>query len=303
MNKSFKSGVAALAGRPNVGKSSLVNRLLDFRLSVVTPKPQTTRDAILGLYNDEDCQIVFVDTPGVHEPEHRLGERLVDRALEALDEADVILYVVTIDDRPFWSENRTIIGRLKETKTPVILCVNKVDLPGSREKILPVISLFQKELDIRDAIPMSARDGTHRELLLQTVKSYLPEGVPLYPDDQVTDRPERFLAAEIIRGKAMEMTEEEVPHSLAVEIDEYKSPDEYPDRTDLLIRATVYVERPGQRAILLGAGGRMIRAVGSAARKELERLTGHKVFLDLWVKVSQDWRDSERELRRLGYGE
>ncbi len=299
----FRSGVVAVIGRPNVGKSSLMNSLLEYKLSIVTAKPQTTRDNILGVWNGHNCQILFVDTPGIHKPVHRLGLRLVERALSMLDEADLILYVVTINDLPTEPENDRIICLLKETKTPVLLAVNKVDLPGSKSKILAVISAFQKVLPLVEVLPVSAKEGINREKLLELVGSRLPDAPPMYPQEIITDRTERFIAQEIIREKLMEFTEQEVPHSVAVEVEEYKSPDEYPQRKDLFIRATIYVEREGQKAIVLGKRGEKIKALGAAARQTLEELTGFKVFLDLWVKINKGWRDSERELKKLGYGE
>lgn len=302
MSPEFRSGVVAVIGRPNAGKSSLMNRILRYRLSIVTPKPQTTRDNILGLYNEEGCQILFVDTPGIHKPVDKLGERLVDRAVSELDEADVALFVVTVRDKPTGAENAGIIERLKACSSPVVLAINKVDLPGSKAAILPVIDSFVKKMSFADVVPVSARDGTNCDALVKVLEGLLPVAPPMYPDDMITDRPEKFIASEIIREKVMSFTEEEVPHSVAVEIDEYLSPDEYPDRKSLKVRATIYVEREGQKAIVLGHKGEKIKAIGAAARRSLEDLTGHRTYLDLWVKVNRGWRDSESELKRLGYG-
>ncbi len=298
----FRSGVVAVIGRPNVGKSSLLNKILKYKLSIVTSMPQTTRDNILGLYNGSQSQILFVDTPGIHRPLNKLGERLNLRAISELENADLVLYVVTIDDTPGGRENSQIIGALSSLKNvPVVLAVNKVDLPGSKSKILQVIDVFAKKLSLADVVPVSARDGTNCETLVRVLAEHLPIGAPLYPDDMITDRSERFIAQEIIREKAIIATEEEVPHSLAVEIDEYKSPDEFSTQKGLFIRATIYVEREGQRAIILGHGGEKIKSIGTAARKTLEELTGYKVFLELWVKLNRGWRDSESELKKLGY--
>lgn len=302
MQNDFRSGVVAVIGRPNVGKSSLLNKLLKYKISIVSAKPQTTRDNILGLYNGTRSQILFVDTPGIHKPQNKLGQRLVERAVSELEEANVVLYVITIDDSSNQRENVRIIDALNALKNvPLVLAVNKVDLPGSKSKILPVIDAFSKCLKLADAVPVSARDGTNCETLISILEEKLPPSAPFYPDDMITDRTERFIAQEIIREKAITATDEEVPHSVAVEIDEYKSPDEYPDQKDLFIRATVYVERDGQKAIILGRKGEKIKAIGTAARKTLEELTGHKVYLELWVKVNRGWRDSESELKKLGY--
>ncbi len=297
----FHSGIVAVIGRPNVGKSSLLNRILKYKLSIVTAMPQTTRDNILGLYNDSKSQILFLDTPGIHRPLNKLGERLNTRAISELENADLVLYVVTIDDSPSGRENARIISVLSSFKMPVVLAVNKIDLPGSKSKILSVIKAFAEKLPFADVLPVSAHDGTNCETLVRVLAEHLPFGAPLYPDDMITDRSERFIAQEIIREKAIIATEEEVPHSIAVEIDEYKSPDEFSSQKDLFIRATIYVERPGQRAIILGHGGEKIKEIGTAARKTLEELTGHKVFLELWVKLNRGWRDSESELKKLGY--
>ncbi len=298
----FRSGTVAVIGRPNVGKSSLLNRILRYKLSIVTAMPQTTRDNILALYNGPASQILFVDTPGIHRPLNKLGERLNERAVSQSEDADLVLYVVTIDDLPTGRENARIIDTLAALKKiPVVLAVNKVDLPGSKLKIMPVIKLFAEKLSLADVVPVSACDGTNCETLIKVLEQHLPVGAPFYPDDMITDRSERFIAQEIIRERVIVATEEEVPHSVAVEIDEYKSPDEYPKQTGLFIRATIYVERPGQRAIILGHKGEKIKSIGTAARKTLEELTGHKVFLELWVKTNSGWRDSESELKKLGY--
>lgn len=302
MRTDFHAGIVAVIGRPNVGKSSLLNRILKYKLSIVSAKPQTTRDNILGLYNGTASQILFVDTPGIHAPLNKLGESLVERAVSELKDADVILYVVTINDRPEQSENTQIIEVLKRyLNVPVVMAVNKVDLPGSKNKFLPVIDRFMKKIKIRDAIPVSAKDSINDNVLVKTIENLLPVAAPLYPDDMITDRTERFIAQELIREKVIAFTDEEVPHSVAVEIEEFRSPDEYPERSYLFIRAAVYVEREGQRAIILGRKGEKIKTIGIAARKALEEMTGHKTYLELWVKVNRGWRDSEKELKRLGY--
>ena len=291
-----------MIGRPNAGKSSLLNKILDYKLSIVSAKPQTTRDNILGLYNSERSQILFIDTPGIHKPVNKLGERLVERASSELEEADVILFVITIEDRPEMSENARIIKLLSNCpNVPVLLVVNKVDLPSARGKILAVIDAFTKALKVAEVVPVSAKNGINISKLLDVLETLLPHGEPLYPDDMLTDRPERFIVQELIREKVISSTEEEVPHSVAVEIEEYKSPDEYSERKDLFVRATIYVERDGQKAIILGNKGEKIKSIGTAARQAIEEMTGYKTFLELWVKVSKGWRDSESELKKLGY--
>lgn len=294
----FKSGMVAFVGRPNVGKSSLVNLLLDYPLSIVTPKPQTTRDAILGLYNDSDCQLLMMDTPGIHKPEHQLGHRLVERAEAVLQDADLVLYLVAADDRSSHPAHQRILELLRHHHKKVILVLNKIDLPGAKAKVLETMADFHEQLPDAELVPISVAKNENLDRLIQTMKDLTPEGLPLYPEDQLTDRSERFMASEIIRAVAMEGTAEEVPHSLAVQIDEYKSPDEYPDLEKLQVRATVFVERQGQKTILLGK----IRTIRIMAQRRLRDATGWPVALDLWVKVSKGWRNSQKDLKRLGYG-
>ena len=297
-----KVGVVALVGRPNVGKSSLVNCLLDYHLSIVTPKPQTTRDNILGLYTDERGQILFVDTPGLHKPQHLLGTRLVERAKATLDGADVVVIVAEANDDTTGGAYRHIFEALGPLENrQVIALVNKCDLPGAKGKALGAMAGLNKLWPQAELLPFSAKTGLNRDLFLNLVFERLQEGELLYPEDQLTDRSERFLAGELIRQCAMDGTEEEVPHSLAVEIEEYQSPDEYP-RQDLYVRATLHVERAGQKAILIGKNGSRLKMVKTHARRKLKQVTGWPVTMDLWVKVSEGWREDERALKRLGYG-
>ena len=298
----YRSGVVAVVGRPNVGKSSLINALLRCKATIVSPKPQTTRDRIRCILETEGGQIVFTDTPGIHRPQHRLGEAIVDQALEAMDEADLVLYVVCADDEGITGQDRHILEVLKKVTTPVILLVNKVDLLGTkRAKLLPLLESYRRALDPSDAIPVSAKEAVNLEDLVGLILSRLPEGPPLYMDDIMIDRSSRFLASEIIREQVLHLADQEVPHSVAVEIMEYKSPDEYPEREDTYISAVILVERKGQKLILLGAKGEKIKEIGICARRALEAFLDGKVYLDLWIKVKKDWRNSESELRRLGY--
>lgn len=298
----YRSGVVAVIGRPNVGKSSLINALLRCKATIVSPKPQTTRDRIRCILDTEKGQIVFTDTPGIHRPQHKLGESIVKQSLNAMEEADLVLYVVCADDEGITAQDRHIIEILKEVTTPVVLLLNKVDLLGSkRAKLLPLIEYYRKVIDPAEAIPLSAKEGSNLENLVDVIISHLPEGPPLYMDDILVDRSSRFLASEIIREQLLHMAEQEVPHSLAVEVLEYKSPDEYPERVDTYISAVILVERKGQKLILLGPKGDKIKNIGIRARKALEAFVGGKVYLDLWIKVKKDWRNSDSELRRLGY--
>ncbi|SMG44814.1 GTPase Era [Dethiosulfovibrio salsuginis] len=298
----YRSGVVAVVGRPNVGKSSLINALLRCKATIVSPKPQTTRDRIRCILETDNGQIVFTDTPGIHRPQHRLGEAIVESALEAMDEADLVIYVICADDNGITGQDRHIIEMLKKITTPVLLLVNKVDLLGSkRAKLLPLIESYRKALNPLEVLPVSAKEGSNLEELVDILVSRLPEGPPLYMDDILVDRSSRFLAAEIIREQVLYRADQEVPHSVAVEVVDFKSPDEYPEREDTYISAVILVERKGQKLILLGAKGEKIKEIGTGARKALEEFIGGKVYLDLWIKIRKDWRNSDSELRRLGY--
>nr|WP_321503393.1 GTPase Era [uncultured Dethiosulfovibrio sp.] len=298
----YRSGVVAVVGRPNVGKSSLINALLRCKATIVSPKPQTTRDRIRCILETDSGQIVFTDTPGIHRPQHRLGEAIVESALEAMDESDLVIYVICADDDGITGQDRHIIEMLKKITTPVLLLVNKVDLLGSkRAKLLPLIESYRKALNPSEVLPVSAKEGSNLEELVDILVSRLPEGPPLYMDDILVDRSSRFLAAEIIREQVLYRADQEVPHSVAVEVVEFKSPEEYPEREDTYISAVILVERKGQKLILLGAKGEKIKEIGTGARKALEEFIGGKVYLDLWIKIRKDWRNSDSELRRLGY--
>lgn len=304
----FNAGNVVLAGRPNVGKSSLINKLLDYKVSIVSEKPQTTRNVIRCVYNGDGFQIVFTDTPGIHLPKHKLGRALVDAALESLEEADLVCYVVEAEDRTIGPEDEEIIAVLRTVRTPLLLVVNKCDVVlerkgGGEAALAAVRSLYEARLPLCGAVFVSARMGKGLDALVGAIRPHLPEGPPFYDDDILVDRPEKFIAAEIIREKALLLTHREVPHSVAVEIEEYKSPDEYPERDVLFIRATLYVEREGQKRIVIGDAGARLKEIGRRARMDIETLTGHKVYLDLWIKVRKDWRQSDADLRMLGIEE
>lgn len=297
----YRSGVVSVVGRPNVGKSSLINAFLRCKATIVSSKPQTTRDNIRCILNSEKGQIVFLDTPGIHKPLHKLGESLVKRAGESLMDSDLVLYVVEASDCGITPQDRHIVHMLKDIPTPVVMAINKADLLGSKKaKLLPLMDSYRKALNPKDLWPLSAKFKINLEGLLDLIYSWLPEGPPIYEEDVWIDRPSRFLAEELIREKILAFTDQEVPHSAAVEIQEYKSKDEY-ERPDTYIKAFIYVERDGQKAIILGSKGDRIKRIGTEARKGLEELLGGKVYLDLWVKVKKDWRNSDSELRRLGY--
>ncbi len=300
----FRAGTVVLAGRPNAGKSSLVNRLVGAKVSIVSDKPQTTRNAIRSVLNGPSYQIVFVDTPGIHEAKSKLGTTLVHAAAESMDSADLVCYIVEAGDRKVGGEDEEILSILSEVDSPVLLVVNKSDLAGRGDGLTPVRDLYGERIpSLAGAVAVSARTGQGLDALVERMMAFLPEGPPLYDEDIFVDRPEKFLASEIIREKVLLLSHQEVPHSAAVEVEDYKSPEEYPERKVLYIRATIYVEREGQRRILLGDKGAGIRGIGRLSRLELEEFTGHRVYLDLWIKVRPGWKQSEADLRRLGIRE
>ncbi len=301
LDKEFKSGYVALLGRPNVGKSSIINALLKEKVTAVSPKPQTTRNAVRCIYSAEDKQIVFVDTPGIHKPKHALGDFMMQEATDALAQVDAVCFVVEAGDRSIGEKEQIIIEALKGLKLPIIMAVNKVDRLSDIEHHTKTSELYKKELNISAVVPISASKSINLELLADTISEYLPKQPPLYPEDMLMDSTERFLAAEVIREKVFRYTDEEVPHGTAVIIDEFKSPDEYPDMKIGEIRATIIVDRPGQKGIIIGKNGSKLKEIGSAARKDLETKFGYPIFLQLWVKVKPGWRKSPEELRRLGY--
>ena len=290
----FRSGYVSIIGRPNVGKSTLLNSLLGEKIAIVTPKPQTTRNRIIGIKNLPDAQIIFIDTPGIHKPKHKLGETMVKTSIESLREVDIILFMV--EPQEIGRGDKFVIELLKKVQSPVFLLINKIDTV-KKSDLLPLIDTLREVYPFKEIIPVSAltKDGT--ELLLKKIYDYLPGGPRYYPDEIITTQLERFMVSEIIREKIAEMTEEEVPHSVAVEIAEWE------ERVDglVMIRSNIYVEREGQKGIIIGKKGVMLKAIGTAARIDIERLLNTKVFLELWVKVKKDWRDNKRMLEELGY--
>lgn len=294
---SFKSGFVALLGRTNVGKSTLLNSLVGRKAVIVSDKPQTTRNRILCTYNREDCQIVFLDTPGIHRPKHRLGNHLVSVALKTLQEVDLVLLLVEANNLPGPGDN-FIIKKFAGLKTPVLLVINKIDLVR-KDQLLQLIDQYRQIYSFVEIIPVSALKGENLPRLLDVIKGYLPAGPKYYPDEMTTDKPETFIIAELIREKILELTEQEIPHSVAVVIEKY---DERPTGI-MYISAVIYTERDTQKRILIGKGGRMLKKVGQMARESIENLLGAKVFLELWVKVRPGWRNKESQLHSFGYGE
>jgi GTPase len=291
-----KSGFVALVGRPNAGKSTLLNRLVGQKLAIVSDKPQTTRNRIIGVRNYADAQVVFVDTPGVHRPLHRLNVRMVNAALDTLREVDVVTVVVDATEPPGGGD-RFLMDVLRKVTVPRVLALNKVDRL-QKEALLPLIERYDREVGFADIVPVSALKGDNVDRLENALQSHLPEGEPLYGEDFLTDQPERFFVAEIVREQVLRHTRAELPFASAVIVDRF----EEPDTPGGLLRlyCTILVERESQKPIVVGKGGAMIKTIGTAARQELERFFGARVFLDVRVKVRTDWREDERALDELG---
>jgi GTP-binding protein Era len=291
-----KSGYVSFLGRPNAGKSTLLNRIVGHKLAIVSDKPQTTRTRIVGVKNYERGQVVFVDTPGVHKPKHRLNVRMVDAALEAMREVDVLALVVDASVKQ-GAGDRFMLDAIKDVATPAILALNKVDLIA-KPTLLPLIETYRQAHPFVEIVPVSALDGTNVDVLETLFLQYLPEGEPLYPPDYVTDQPERFFAAEIVREQVLQLTHDELPFSTAVVVDKFEEPEAGSEV--LTLYCTILVDRESQKPIVVGKAGSMIKKIGTAARQELEKYFGTRVFLDLHVKVRSEWRDDERTLDDLG---
>jgi len=294
----FRSGFIALTGRPNVGKSTLLNRLIKQKLAIVSDKPQTTRTKILGILHLPDAQLVFLDTPGIHKPKYALNRAMVKIALETISEADLVLFLIDAEDA-WGGGDRFILEQLKKVSSPVILIINKIDLVR-KGRLLPLLEESAKLHAFVEMIPISALKEDNMDRLEEAICRYLPEGPAYFPEDTITDQSLRFLAAEIIREKILHHTREELPYVAAILLEEFK---EEPERKLTSITATIFVERDSQKAIVIGKGGAMLKKIGQEARMELEALLDIKVFLQLWVKVERDWREDEAILREMGYGE
>jgi GTP-binding protein Era len=290
----MKAGFVALLGRPNAGKSTLLNRIVGQKLAIVSDKPQTTRTRVVGVKNYPDGQVVFVDTPGVHKPTHRLNVRMVDIALESMKEVDVLALVVDASVPP-GKGDRYVLDLVKAATQPAILVLNKVDLVA-KQKLLPMIEHYRREHPFVEIVPASAVDGTNVDVLEQLFLQYLPEGEPLYPPDYLTDQTERFFVAEIVREQVLQLTHDELPFSTAVVVDKF---DESGESTRVDLYCTILVERESQKPIVIGKGGAMIKQIGTAARRQLEDHLEKHVYLDLHVKVRSEWRDDERTLDEI----
>ena len=293
----FHSGFAALLGRPNVGKSTLMNALLGEKISIVSAHAQTTRNKITGVWNGDNAQVVFLDTPGMHKPQSKLGEAIRQSTMDALDEVDMIVFLCAVDD-PLGAGGRYILSLLKDRKVPVILALSKTDLI-SKEEVLKKIVQYSKIYPFAEIIPLSAKTGENLDELMKCVVKYMPEGPKYFPDDMVTDQPERNIVQEIVREKLLTRTRDEVPHAIGVYTEEFSER----ENGKVYIRCTIYVERDSQKRIIIGKKGSVLKAAGQEAREEIQNLIGAPVFLDLWVKVTKDWKNKDYILRELGYKE
>lgn len=291
-----KSGFVAIVGRPNVGKSTLLNRLLGFKVSIVSDKPQTTRHRILGVHNSEEGQIVFVDTPGIHKPGYLLNERMMEAVYQAMRDVDLLIHMVDASE-PFGKGEQFALELVGKSEKPCFLLLNKIDAIN-KGRVLPMIEFYGEKGSYAEIIPASALDGTNLDLLVKKILEYLPDGPPLYPGDYETDKPERFLVAELIREKVLARTRQELPYSTAVRIEEF---DESRREEDFVrITASIIVDKPSQKKIVIGRGGRMIKEIGISARRDIERLLQvRKIYLDLNVKVLPEWRNHPHLLSEL----
>ena len=293
--QAFHSGFVAIIGRPNVGKSTLLNRVVGQKVAIMSDKAQTTRNRIQGIYTTADTQMVFIDTPGIHKPHSRLGDFMVKSALSTLGEVDAVLFMINADERRGAGDN-FIIDRLKTVKQPIYLVINKIDQVHPNH-LLEIMDQYKDALPWKEVYPISALEGNNVDELLTTLKGQLPEGPHYYPSDQITDHPERFIISELIREKVLELTRQEVPHSTAVVIDSIKRQDE----EKIHVQATIIIERSSQKGIIIGKGGSMLKKIGSLARRDIEHLLGDKVYLELWVKVQENWKDRQDLLASYGY--
>ncbi|KXZ39689.1 GTP-binding protein Era [Alkalithermobacter thermoalcaliphilus JW-YL-7 = DSM 7308] len=292
----FKSGFVSILGRPNVGKSTLMNRIVGQKIAIMSDKPQTTRNKIQSVYTDDTHQIIFLDTPGIHKPKNKLGEYMVKAAISTLNDVDLVLFVVDTS-KNIGPGDRKIIDDLKNVKSPVVLVINKID-NVNKEELMEIISLYSKEGIFAEIVPISALRGNNVETLIDVIKKYIPEGPLYFPKDMITDQPEKVLVAELIREKVLHYIHEEIPHGVAVEVESMKK------RTDsdiVDIAATIYCERDSHKGIIIGKNGKKLKGIGKSAREDIENLLGSKVYLQVWVKVKEKWRESENYIRNFGY--
>lgn len=290
-----KSGFVAIVGRPNVGKSTLLNRIVGQKIAIMSDKAQTTRNKIQGVYTTPEAQLIFIDTPGIHKPRHRLGDFMVETAYSAIREVDAVLFMIAADQKRGKGDD-FIIDRLKDSHSPVYLVINKIDKVHP-DDLLGIIEDYRQQMDFKEIIPISATEGNNFDTLMTTLVDQMPEGPQYFPDDQITDHPEYFIVSELIREKVLLLTRDEVPHSVAVVVDSMKRN----ENDKVHIQATIIVERDSQKGIIIGKGGKMLKDIGTKARRDIETLLGDKVYLELWVKVQKDWRDKQTYLTDYGY--
>lgn len=295
MEKEFKSGFISIIGRPNVGKSTFMNRVIGQKIAIMSDKPQTTRNKIQGVLTEEDAQYIFIDTPGIHKPKHKLGDFMVKVAENTLNEVDVIIFMINADEG-YGRGDQFIMDRLENVNTPVFLVINKIDQIHP-DQLLPLIEQYRNKYSFDEIVPISALEGNNVSKLLEVIKSYLPEGPQYYPEDQVTDHPERFIISELIREKALHLTREEIPHSIAVVIENI----EHREKGAVFIQAAMITERKSQKGIIIGKQGSMLKEIGKQARQDIEALLGTKIYLELWVKVQKDWRNRQTNLNEYGF--
>ncbi|MCA1009716.1 GTPase Era [Halobacillus halophilus] len=298
MNEEFKSGFVTIVGRPNVGKSTFMNRVIGEKIAIMSDKPQTTRNKIQGVMTDKESQIVFIDTPGIHKPKHKLGDYMVNVAENTLNEVDAILFMINAEEG-YGRGDQFILDRLQRVNQPVFLIINKIDQVHP-DQLLPLIEQYKEKLDFEEIIPISALEGNNVNHMLEVLKSHLPAGPQFYPEDQITDHPERFVISEFIREKVLHLTHEEIPHSIAVVIEGIEPRE---NKNAVYIQAAIIVERKSQKGIIIGKQGSMLKEIGKRARQDIESLLGSKVFLELWVKVQKDWRNRQVQLSDFGYNE
>lgn len=292
-----KSGFVSIIGRPNVGKSTFMNRVIGHKIAIMSDKAQTTRNKIQGVMTREDAQIIFLDTPGIHKPKHKLGDYMMRVAKNTLSEIDAIMFMVNVNE-DIGRGDEYIMEMLKNVKTPVFLVLNKIDLVHP-DALMPKIEKYKTYMDFTEIVPISALEGLNVDHFIDVLKDYLPEGPKYYPDDQISDHPEQFVVGEIIREKILHLTSEEIPHAIGVNVDRMIKESEERVR----IEATIFVERDSQKGIVIGKGGKKLKEVGKRARRDIEMLLGSKVYLELWVKVQKDWRNKVNFIRQMGYVE
>ena len=290
----LKSGFVSLVGRPNVGKSTLLNSLVGYKIAITSDKAQTTRNSIQGIYNDDDSQIVFVDTPGIHKPKHKLGRKLNEEAYYSIDDVDIILFLMDVT-MPFGKGDNFVLDKIKQAKKPTFLILNKVD-KIKKDYLLKLILKYKDIYDFKEIIPISALKKDNVTELINTLKKYLPDNVKYFPDEELTNTTIEFRTAELIREKVLRLTDEEVPHAVTCVVERYE------DKKDkAIITATIIVERDSLKSIIIGKQGKMLKSIGSKARQDIEKMVGKKVYLDLFVKTIKNWRDKEKYLRELGF--